>query len=117
MTSGLVVAVLLLTGLLGVWGVVAAVADRPPPRRFLQGLLGLQLVALGQLAVVGYRLSQGDRPVETGAFAGYSVLSLLMLPGGLALSADEQTRWGSLVLAIACVVLAVVELRMAATWR
>ena len=117
MNSGLVVAVLVLTGLLAMWGVVATIAERPPPRRFLQGLLVLQLITLGQLAIIGYRLSKGDRPVETGAFAGYSALSLLMLPGGLALSADEQTRWGTLVLAIACVVLAVVEVRMDATWR
>ena len=117
MINAVVVAVLAVCGLVALWGVGAAVADRPPPRRFLQALLGLQLLLLGQLGLVGYRLSQGDRAVEGGAFTGYAVLSLLLLPGGLALSVEEHSRWGSAVLAIACVVTAVVELRMVATWR
>ncbi len=117
MINGVVVVVLVATGLVALWGVVSALADRPPPRRFLQALLGLQLLLLAQLGLVGYRLSQGDRPVEGVAFTGYAVLSLLMLPGGLALSVEEHSRWGSAVLAVACVVTAVVELRMVATWR
>ena len=100
----------------GLLCVVAAARGLAPGRVQLRALLGLQLVLLGQLAYVLYRLSGGERPAETGAFAGYVVLSLLLLPGGLALAVEERTRWGSLVLAIACLVVAVVELRLAATW-
>lgn len=116
MTPGLVVAVLVAAGALTVWAAVAAALGHAPPRRFLQGLLALQLVLLAQLAVVGYRLAQGRRPAETGAFVGYLVLSLLLLPGGLSLSVDERSRYGTLVLGVACVTVAVVELRMVATW-
>ncbi len=116
MTSGLVIAVLVLAAVLGAWAAVAAALGLAPPRRLLQGLLGLQLVLLAQLAVVGYRLAQAVRPAETGAFVGYLVLSLLLLPGGLALTVDEPSRYGTLVLAVAAVTLAVVELRMDATW-
>ncbi len=116
MTPVLVVAVLTATGLLAVWAGAAVATGVPPPRPLLRALLGMQGLLLAQLAWVLVRLVQGDRPVEAGAFTGYAVLSLLLLPGGLALTVDEQTRWGSAVLAIAAVVVAVVELRMVATW-
>ncbi len=116
MSTGLALAVIVLGGLLAAWSAVAAALGQPPPRRLLQALFVLQAVLVGQLAVVGVRLLQGARAAETGAFVGYLVLSLLLLPGGLALSADEQTRYGTLVLAVACLVVAVVELRMQATW-
>ena len=117
MTPVLLIAVLVGAGLLTVGSTVAAALGQAPPRRLLQGMLGLQVVLLGQLAVVGYRLAQGVRPAEAGAFAGYLVLSLLLLPGGLALSVDEHSRYGTLVLAVACLTVGVVELRMGATWR
>jgi len=116
MSTGLVLAVIVLGGLLAAWSAVAAALGQAPPRRLLRALFALQAVLVAQLAVVGGRLLQGHRPAETGAFAGYLVLSLLLLPGGLALSADEQTRYGTLVLAVACLTVAVVELRMQATW-
>ena len=116
MTSGLTAGVLVLAVLLALWAVVEAAAGHAPRRWLLQGLLGLQLVLLGQGAVVGVGLAQGDRPGQAGAFAGYLVLSLLLLPGGLALSVDERTRYGTLVLAVACLAVAVVELRLVATW-
>lgn len=112
LTTVVLVATLLAAGLFA----LTAAGGRAPGKRELQVLLGLQLLLLVQLGVVLWRLSGGDRPAETGAFAGYVVLSLLLLPGGLALTADEHTRWGSLALGIACLVVAVVELRLVATW-
>lgn len=117
MTPALVVAVLAVALLVAAAAGVEAARGRAPARRLLQALLGLQVVLLAQLAVVVVRLLQGERAAEGGAFAGYVVLSLLLLPGGLALSADEHSRYGSMVLAVACVTVAVVELRMVATWR
>jgi len=116
MSPALVTAVTAVAVLVGLLSLVAAARGLAPGKLQLQALLGLQLVLLGQLAYVLYRLSGGERPAEKGAFAGYVVLSLLLLPGGFALAVEERTRWGSLVLAIACLVVAVVELRLGATW-
>ena len=44
------------------------------------------------------------------------MLSLLLLPGGLALSSGEHSRYGTLVLGVACLAVLVVEWRMAVTW-
>jgi len=116
MSPALVTAGTVATLVVGLLCLVAAARGLAPGRLQLQALLGLQLLLLGQLGYVLYRISGGERPAEKGAFAGYVVLSLLLLPGGLALAVEERTRWGSLVLAIACLVVAVVELRLAATW-
>lgn len=116
MPTALVVAVVAAALVVALLGAAAAAAGRAPGRLQLRALLALQLGLLGQLAYVLSRLAQGDRPAERGAFAGYAVLSLLLLPGGLALAVEEHTRWGSLVLAVAGLVVTVVELRLAATW-
>ena len=116
MSPALTTAVTVLALVVGVQCIVAAARGLAPGKPQLQALLGLQLVLLGQLAHVLWRLSGGERPAEKGAFAGYVVLSLLLLPGGLAMAVEERTRWGSLVLAVACLVVGVVELRLGATW-
>ena len=116
MTAGFVVAVLVVAVALALWGAVASGLGRTPPRRLLQGLLALQLVLLAQAAVVVVRLAQGRHAQEAGAFFGYLIFSLLLLPGGLALSVDEHSRYATAVLAVACLTVAVIELRMVATW-
>lgn len=116
MSSGFVVAVLVLGLGLALGGGVVGGLGRQPPRWLLRGLLALQLVLLAQAAVVVVRLLQGEHAQETSAFIGYLIFSLLLLPGGLALSVDEHSRYATVVLAVACVTVAVVELRMVATW-
>lgn len=116
MSDGLVAAVLAVGVALALAGAVAAALGRTPPRLLLQGLLGFQLLLIVQAVVVVLRLAQGQQAQETGAFVGYLVFSLLLLPGGLALSADEHSRYGTLVLAVAALVVAVAELRMVSTW-
>ncbi len=102
--------------LVAVAGAAAAALGWEPPRLLLQALLALQLGLLVQLAVVLVQVSEGARPAEPVPFTGYVVLSLVLLPGGLALSASERSRWGSAVLAVAAVTVAVVQLRLGATW-
>ncbi len=117
MTSGLFAAVLVGAGLLAAWAATAAALGLAPPRRLLQGLVALQLLLLAQLVVGLWKLSGDEGPAETGAYFGYLVMSLLLLPGALALTADERSRYGTLVLGVACLTLAVVEVRMEAVWR
>ena len=116
MPPALLAAVLVVAGLLTLLGLVDAARGRAPSRVLLQGLFALEALLVVQLVAVALRLGDGQRPAETGAFAGYAVLSFFLLPGGLALSVDERSRWGTLVLAVACLAVAVVELRLDATW-
>lgn len=114
MTGGLATAVFALSLGLGVVGLVLAALDRLPPKLHLQALFLLQAVLLVQAAVAFTRL--GDWDGSTGELAGYLAVSALLVPGGLVLAVEERSRYGTLVLAAACLVVAVVELRLLAVW-
>lgn len=104
--------VLLVALVLGLWASLVGLGGRPPSRGLLRGLLGMQLLLFAQALVA---LLQLDSVESKTSFVGYLVVSLLLLPGAFALTVEERTRWGSLVLAAACLVVAVVELRLVAT--
>ena len=116
MVPALVAAVVAVSLALAVWGVVQCARDRLPPRPLLQALFALQALLLVQLLGVLVQVGGGRRPESGGAFLGYAVMTLLLLPGALALTVEERTRWASLVLAVACVTVAVVEWRLDVTW-
>lgn len=108
--------VLVLTLVVGLYGALEGLRDRPPGRGLLRGVLALQALLLVQAGVAVYRLVQGDDdPSSTGTYAGYLLLTVLLLPGAFALTVEERTRYGSLVLSAACLVVAVVELRLQAS--
>ncbi len=108
-----VLSVCLLVGLLGAF---LGLRDRPPGRLLLQGVLALQALLLAQAVVAVVRLlGDGPQPPSVAVFAGYLVLSVLLLPGAFALVVEERTRFGSLLLGGACLVVAVVEVRLRAT--
>lgn len=116
MTPALVVATLVACLALALWSAGFAALDRLPGRRFLQAMFGLQGLFVAQLAVALYFVGGGERPAETTAFIAYLVLSLLLVPGAFGLALEEKTRYGTLVLTIACLAAAVVETRLVATW-
>lgn len=114
MTSQLATSVFVLSLSLAFGALVLAALDRLPPKLHLQALFLLQAVLLVQAAVVLTRL--GDWDGSTGELAGYLAVSALLVPGGLVLAVEERSRYGTLVLAVACLVVAVVELRLLAVW-
>lgn len=102
--------------IVGLLGALDGARDRPPGGGLLRGLLALQALLLVQAAVAVVRLlGSGERPPSVGTYAGYLLLSVLLLPGAFALVVEERTRYGSLLLAGGCLVVAVVELRLQAT--
>ena len=116
MVAPFVVAVVVVSLALAAWAVVECVRDRLPPRRLLQALFALQALLLVQLLGVLVRIGGGQRPASTGAFTGYAVMTLLLLPGALALTVEERSRWASLVMGVACLTGAVGEWRLDVTW-
>lgn len=107
--------VLVATVLVGVWSCLVALRRHEPGRGLLRSLLALQLVLMVQAGVAVADLLRGESPGSAATFWGYLVLSLLLLPGALALAVEERSHYASLVLAAACLVVAVVELRLQAT--
>jgi len=112
----LAVAVLVLSLVLAAAGLVLALLDRRPGKPLLQGVLLLQLLLIGQAVVAASLLLGGDRPDDQGAFLGYLVVSALLLPAGLIWSFEEKSRYGTLVLAVVCAVVAVLQVRLQSLW-
>ena len=116
MIGPLAIAALLLARVLAVAGVALAVLDRRPGKPLLQGVLALQLMLLVQGGLAVYALLGGDRPDEQGAFVGYLIVSVLLLPGGMIWSFEEKSRYGTLILAAVCLVVAVLQIRLVDLW-
>jgi hypothetical protein len=112
--DGLVAALIALAVVLAVAALAFAALDRLPPKVHLQGLLLLQLLLLVQAVLALVRLGGWDGRV--GELLGYLAVAVLLVPGGMVLAVEERTRWGTAVLAAACLVLVVVLVRLQAVW-
>jgi hypothetical protein len=67
------------------------------------------VVAIGMLVA-------GDRPAELGRCSGYLVVGGLRVPAGTGWALAERSRWGPAVLAVACLALVVVVIRLNDLW-
>ena len=114
MVDGLATALIVVSLGLALWAAVCAALDRLPPKAHLQALFGLQALVLVQAVVALVRAADwGGSKAE---LVGYLAVSAVLVPGGLVLSVEERTRWGTLVLAAACLTLAVVVVRLETVW-
>ena len=114
MIEGFATTVTVLSLALGAWGLLLAALDRLPQKLLLQALFLLQAVLIVQAVLAFARM--GDWGGSKGELAGYLAVSALLVPGGLILAVEERSRWGTLVLALACLTVAVVQLRLLAVW-
>ena len=121
MIGWLVVVVLVVTGLLAVYGVVVTVANRPPDRA-LRIAVGATVALLAiQAVLAAIRVFTGTALAETSTFLIYLAVTVLVLPIALqfATASDEDegpTRWGGLVVAVASIATAVAVLRLQGLW-
>lgn len=97
---------------LAVWYLLRAALNRPPTRFDLLAVaaLGVLVAVLVLVAVVG--LFDGSRPADTATFSGYLITTIAFAPTGFVLARMEPTRWGSLILGVACLTLPVLVLRL-----
>jgi hypothetical protein len=106
------VATIVVALVLAAWFLIRCALDRAPSRfdllaaALLSGLVAVLVV----VAVVG--LFDGSRPLETATFAGYLITTIAFAPTAFVLARMEPTRWGTLILGVACLVLPVLVLRL-----
>jgi hypothetical protein len=99
-----------------VWAVVATVRDRPPDRGQILGLAVVEASIVALLGAAAASVATGQRPASTVTFVGY-VVTILCLPLlGAILARLEPTRWGSGVVAVVCLTVPVLVLRLQQTW-
>lgn len=71
---------------------------------------------VGQAVIAAVRLVPGPRPAELPTFIGYLLFSVLVLPAALAWARAEPGRWGNGVLAVGCLTVSVMIVRMGQLW-
>lgn len=118
MIVGLTSAVLVLALVWALWCAASAALGQAPTIRHRIGLLVLEAVALVQalVLVVGLFVEPGRSAGAVVEIVGYLIATLVALPIGAALAHGERTRYGSLVLAVAGITLAVLSLRTGQVW-
>lgn len=112
MNGPLSVATIIAALVLAAWFLLRAALNRPPSRFDLAATaaLGVWVAVVVVVAVVG--LFDGTRPSETATFAGYLVTTIAFAPVAVYLARLEPTRWGNLILGVACLVIPVLVLRL-----
>jgi len=101
---------------LAVWALVFAVRDRAVVLRQLWGAAVVEGLMVFKAFVAGIRQATGGDPAEPVVFWGYVVTQLLLLPAAALWAFAERTRWSSVVLLVAAVAVAFLQLRLDQTW-
>lgn len=114
-TLGIVVTVAALA--VAAWCLVAAVRDRPPGLSHYVGVSLVEAAALVLTVVAVIAMIGGDRPTEVGTFVGYLFTFLALPPVAIGLARLEPTRWGSVILTVAMVVMPVLVARLDQIWE
>lgn len=101
---------------LGVWAAIRTARDQPVITRQLLGGAVIEVGIVVQMVVAGVLVAGGHEVSEGFTFWGYLVVALLVLPAAAVVAVVERTRWSSAALIVACVTLAVMQLRVHQLW-
>ena len=116
MIPGLAYAVIAFAGAAVVWGLVTAIADRPPGRAQLLFAAGVWLVTLTQSIVAGVQLVGGFRPASLATTIGYLIGIVLLIPVAWLWANVERTRFSGVVLAVAAFAVLAMTFRLLSLW-
>jgi len=112
LANGIIVAALVLAAVTGLF----AYLRRPTPQVVGAAALVLAVAVVVQAVVAAAMLIGGERPPEQGTFIGYLFFSVLVLPAAFAWARAEPGRWGNGVLAVGCLTLSVMIVRLQQLW-
>lgn len=116
MADPLVTAVLALALALATVGAVTALLGRAPGYLHLGGLAAVEGVLVVQAVTAIAQMFGGDRPEQLATFTGYLLTVVLVPPLAALLSSAERSRWGSVIVTVAALVVAVLVFRLQQVW-
>lgn len=120
MIGPLDVAVHVLSLALAAWAFVEFFRHREPGRPLFAGLGVVGVLVLVQVVALVVGLARGHGPAGGGqvvTLVGYLLTALLLPPAGAVLARMEPTRWGSLLIGSAAVIVPVLILRLGQIWN
>lgn len=112
MNGPLSIATIVVALALGVWYLIRTALGRAPSNADLWAMLGLGALVAVLVVVAVVNLFVGDRPTEWTTFVGYLMTTIGFAPVAVYLARLEPTRWGTLILGVAALVLPVLVLRL-----
>ncbi|MCV2396431.1 hypothetical protein OEB99_19135 [Actinotalea sp. M2MS4P-6] len=112
----LAVLVAALAFVLGGWAGLRTVRNQPVIWRQMLAGGGVEVVLLVQAVSCVVVALAGPGPADPPTFWGYLITTLLVLPVAGAWAFAERTRWSSVVLLVASVTVAFLQLRMVQVW-
>ena len=116
MIPELAYALVAVAGAATVWGLVTAVADKPPGKAQLLFAAFVWVLTLVQSVIGLLQLAAGFRPAETATTVGYLIGILLLIPLAWFWANTERTRWSGVVLAVAALSVLAMTLRLLVLW-
>jgi len=114
--SWLAYTVIALAGVSVVWGLVTAVANKPPGKAQLIYAGLVELVTLVQSVIAGVRLALGASVPETATTIGYLIGIVILIPIAWFWANNERTRFSGVVLAVAAMAVLAMTLRLLVLW-
>ena len=116
MIPALAYVVLVLSGVAVVWGVVTAIADKPPGKAQLLFAAGLEVVAVVQSIIAAAKMAAGFRPAELATTIGYLIGIVILIPIAWFWANAERNRFSGIVLAVAALGVLAMTLRLLVLW-
>lgn len=116
MIDALAYVVVALAGVATIWGVVTAVANKPPGKAQLLFAAGVEVVTVVQSIIAGAKLAAGFRPVELATTIGYLICIVILIPIAWLWANTERTRFSGIVLAVAALGVLAMTLRLLVLW-
>ena len=98
------------------WAGWFVVRDRAVVLRQLVGAAVVEALLLVEVLVAVARAVAGSAPADPPTFWGYAVTTLVVLPLAALWGFAERTRWSSVVLLLASLTVAFLQLRMLQVW-
>jgi hypothetical protein len=114
--SWLAYTVVTLAGVAMIWGLITAIANKPPGKAQLLFAAFLEIVVVVQSLIAGIYLILGFRPAELATTIGYLIGIVILIPVAWLWANSERTRFSGVVLAVAALAVLGMTLRLLELW-
>jgi hypothetical protein len=108
--------VVVLAGIAVIWGLVTAIANKPPGKAQLLYAAGVEVVTVIQSIIAAGKLVGGFRPAEPAVTIGYLIGIVILIPIAWFWANVERSRFSGIVLAVAALAVLAMTLRLLVLW-
>jgi hypothetical protein len=116
MIDALAYTVVALAGVAVIWGLVTAIANKPPGKAQLLYAAGVEAVTVIQSIIAAAMLVGGFRPAEPATTIGYLIGIVILIPIAWLWANVERSRFSGIVLAVAALAVVAMTLRLLVLW-